>query len=301
MPNTFEDVVRQLDQLQSSIWQAVCLTFSEASGQSVTFSPVSTEAAGAAAVLARAASEQLIVQFSFASRPESWQLLLLGRDLFTGLAALLKGEELETADEALIPEVRRHFEAIVQGICLAIGNIHNEPMVASGLSLRFESLILPSNMEKSPELVATTVSVTAEGATGELIWLFDRETAYTILNVPMEEDAPPLPAAPSAPEATAGQPAFGADETGGLDVLFDVPLEISVELGRVKMLLRDVVDLGSGSIVEIDKAAGEPVDVLVNGRLVARGEVVVIEDNFGVRLTEIMSQQDRLNRLNEAA
>jgi flagellar motor switch protein FliN/FliY len=62
-----------------------------------------------------------------------------------------------------------------------------------------------------------------------------------------------------------------------------------------------VVELGTGSIVEIDKAAGEPVDVMVNGRLVARGEVVVIEDNFGVRLTEILNPQERLQRLGEVA
>jgi flagellar motor switch protein FliN/FliY len=78
-----------------------------------------------------------------------------------------------------------------------------------------------------------------------------------------------------------------------MDVLLDVPLEISVELGRVKMVVRDVLDLGTGSIVEVDKAAGEPVDVMVNGRLVAKGEVVVIEDNFGVRITEILNPAER--------
>ena len=65
--------------------------------------------------------------------------------------------------------------------------------------------------------------------------------------------------------------------------------------------MREVVELGTGSVVEIDKAAGEPVDVIVNGRLVARGEVVVIEDNFGVRITEILNPTDRLNKLGEAA
>jgi flagellar motor switch protein FliN/FliY len=81
----------------------------------------------------------------------------------------------------------------------------------------------------------------------------------------------------------------------------DIPLEISVELGRVKMMVRDVVELSTGSIVEIEKAAGEPVDVLVNGRLVAHGEVVVIEDNFGVRITEILNPNERLSKLGEVA
>jgi flagellar motor switch protein FliN/FliY len=78
-----------------------------------------------------------------------------------------------------------------------------------------------------------------------------------------------------------------------MEVLLDVPLEISVELGRVKMMVREVLDLGTGSIIEVDKAAGEPVDVMVNGRLVAKGEVVVIEDNFGVRVTEILNPAER--------
>jgi flagellar motor switch protein FliN len=72
-------------------------------------------------------------------------------------------------------------------------------------------------------------------------------------------------------------------------------------LGRTRLVVKEVVDLGVGAIVEIDKAAGEPVDILVNGRLVARGEVVVIEDNFGVRITEILNPRERLARLGEAA
>ena len=67
------------------------------------------------------------------------------------------------------------------------------------------------------------------------------------------------------------------------------------------MLVKDVVELGTGSIVEIEKAAGEPVDVMVNGKLVARGEVVVIEDNFGVRVTEILNPHERLRNLGDAA
>jgi flagellar motor switch protein FliN/FliY len=92
-----------------------------------------------------------------------------------------------------------------------------------------------------------------------------------------------------------------AFDESGMEILMDIPLEISVELGRKRMVVRDIVELISGSIIEIDKAAGEPVDVLVNGKLVARGEVVVIEDNFGVRITEILSPQERLQRLNDAA
>jgi len=76
-----------------------------------------------------------------------------------------------------------------------------------------------------------------------------------------------------------------------------VPLQVTVELGRARRLVRDILSLGVGSIVELDKLAGEPVDVLVNGKLIARGEVVVVDENFGVRITEIVSRAERVRRL----
>jgi flagellar motor switch protein FliN/FliY len=83
-----------------------------------------------------------------------------------------------------------------------------------------------------------------------------------------------------------------------LDLLMDIPLHVTVELGRTKKRVEDILDLSSGSIIELDKLAGEPVDVLVNQKLIAKGEVVVIDENFGIRVTDIISQKDRLTRLN---
>jgi len=84
------------------------------------------------------------------------------------------------------------------------------------------------------------------------------------------------------------------EKIGNLDLLKDVPIQISVELGRTRMLIKDLLALSSGSIIELDKLAGEPVDILVNGKLIAKGEVVVIDENFGVRITEIISPEKRL-------
>jgi flagellar motor switch protein FliN/FliY len=81
----------------------------------------------------------------------------------------------------------------------------------------------------------------------------------------------------------------GASAPGGLDLLMDVPLKISVELGRTKLSVREVLDLQSGAVVELDRMAGDPVDVLVNDKLMARGEVVVVDDKFGIRITEILT------------
>ncbi len=79
-----------------------------------------------------------------------------------------------------------------------------------------------------------------------------------------------------------------------IDLLLDVPLPVAVELGRTDMTIRDILELGVGSVVEVHRVAGEPVDILVNGRLVARGEVVVIDENFGVRILDMVSPEDRV-------
>nr|HPQ52360.1 flagellar motor switch protein FliN [Spirochaetota bacterium] len=82
-----------------------------------------------------------------------------------------------------------------------------------------------------------------------------------------------------------------------INLLLDVKLALTVELGRTTMLVKDILGLGEGSIIELDKLAGEPVDLLVNGKLIARGEVVVIDENFGVRVTDIVSPAERLMRV----
>lgn len=86
-------------------------------------------------------------------------------------------------------------------------------------------------------------------------------------------------------------------ESKNLDMLLDIPLQVTVELGRTKRSVKEILELSAGSIVELDKLAGEPVDILVNNRLIAKGEVVVIDENFGVRVTDILSQSDRIKKL----
>jgi flagellar motor switch protein FliN/FliY len=88
-----------------------------------------------------------------------------------------------------------------------------------------------------------------------------------------------------------------ASEQGNIGLLMDVFMEMTVELGRTRKRIKDILGIGEGTIIELDKLAGEPVDILVNHKLIAKGEVVVIDENFGVRVTEIVSQIDRMNEL----
>ncbi|WP_087998535.1 flagellar motor switch phosphatase FliY [Gottfriedia solisilvae] len=87
------------------------------------------------------------------------------------------------------------------------------------------------------------------------------------------------------------------NEARNLNMLFDIPLNVTVELGRTKRSVKEILELTTGSILELDKLAGEPVEILINSKLIAKGEVVVIDENFGVRVTDIVSKSDRLNNL----
>jgi len=91
------------------------------------------------------------------------------------------------------------------------------------------------------------------------------------------------------------QPRLGPHEAGNIGLIMDVSMEMTVELGRTRKLIKEILGMGEGTIIELDKLAGEPVDILVNHKLIAKGEVVVIDENFGVRVTEIVSPMERIN------
>lgn len=88
-------------------------------------------------------------------------------------------------------------------------------------------------------------------------------------------------------------------DDNGLEFILDIPLKVSVELGRTKILVQDLVKLHKGSVIELSKLAGEPLEVLVNERVVAKGEVIVVNEKFGIRLTDIVSHAQRIRQLGE--
>ncbi|MDX1336050.1 MAG: flagellar motor switch protein FliN [Gammaproteobacteria bacterium] len=118
-----------------------------------------------------------------------------------------------------------------------------------------------------------------------------------------EEAAEAAPAAP-APEATPASfdelkdtATPQLNEDANLEVILDIPVHVSMEIGRTRMPIRNLLQLNQGSVIELDRLAGEPMDVLVNGTLIAHGEVVVVNEKFGVRLTDIISPSERVKRL----
>lgn len=301
MSNISPDIINRLNGIQAQIWQTVSNTVAEACGQMVTFQSPLTIGAKTADMYSEFSSPMMVLQFAFAGLPENPQVFLIPQDTIEALAPLILNEEVGTIDENTVADMRATLEGIVQGICLSIGNVRNETIVASGLTIRHQIFSFPPNLQRSEELARVQVAISLDEVSGTGTWLMDMETVACILGLENDAQAEPAPfvdASGFPPQASENR---AQSEDHSLELLMDIPLEITVELGRVKMLVKDVVELGTGSIVEIDKLAGEPVDVMVNGRAVARGEVVVIEDNFGVRITEIVNPHERIARLGEVA
>jgi flagellar motor switch protein FliN/FliY len=112
----------------------------------------------------------------------------------------------------------------------------------------------------------------------------------------LAQEAAAKQAQPSPPVPVPVPSSLSSQETN-LDRILDIPLLLSAQLGSTRMLIKDLLQLGPGSIVELDKLAGEPLEVLVNERLVARGEVVMVNEKFGIRLTDVISPTERVNKL----
>ncbi|ANN78278.1 flagellar motor switch protein FliN [Bordetella flabilis] len=124
----------------------------------------------------------------------------------------------------------------------------------------------------------------------------------------LAEQTAAAPAAPATAAAPAAKPAgasvfkqlAGSSEKSNadIDLIMDVPVQLTVELGRTRLTIKNLLQLGQGSVVELDGLAGEPMDIFVNGYLIAQGEVVVVDDKYGIRLTDIITPSERINRLN---
>jgi flagellar motor switch protein FliN/FliY len=114
-----------------------------------------------------------------------------------------------------------------------------------------------------------------------------------------EQEATPAvstPVQPAAFQELSRDPMVAAS-AGKLDMVLDIPVNLTVEMGRAKMVIRNLLQLTQGSVVELDGLAGEPMSIMINGTLIAQGEVVVVNEKFGIRVTDIISAEERLRRL----
>ena len=143
---------------------------------------------------------------------------------------------------------------------------------------------------------------TDQNGAGDQDALADEWAAALAEQVPANKAAETLPAERVSDAShmfpqLAGTPA-GQDARQDIDMILDIPVQLTVELGRTRIPIKHILQLAQGSVIELDALAGEPMDVLVNGCLIAQGEVVVVNDKFGIRLTDIVTPSERVRRLN---
>ena len=329
MPDNMPALAEAIAAFLRNISGNLGIALSEALNLDIGFELEKTEVVPIQAIMSRD-GDSLYTVFNLSAPDTADCVLLFPRETALALATLAAGSVVggsaEELTEADIETLGRTASALVNGLAVGLSNIAPATIEIEACLSNYGELALPPMFAMEQNALEVTFNLLIPDAETRLITLLftpDFASALTALT----EDAPPVasatlgeselaamlselegmgdPLPPSgggsaAPSSSA--PPFAnfpvaPDETPlsrGLELIMDIPLDVTVELGRVRMLIRDVLDLASGSIIELDRVAGEPVDLLVNGRLVAKGEVVVIEDNFGIRLTEIVSPADRV-------
>ena len=149
---------------------------------------------------------------------------------------------------------------------------------------------LPGDLSREQRMWVVIARVTGEGLEFEMALTIDEALAHDICALrAIEPEAAAAPGERRAPEAA----------TGGskIDMILDVTLPVAVELGRARMQIQDILKLAPGSVIALDKSAGDPVELFINDRAIAKGEVVIIDENFGVRLTSIVTTSERIRTL----
>jgi flagellar motor switch protein FliN len=186
------------------------------------------------------------------------------------------------------------WEAISSGISLGFGG--GVTVVPSGDPWSISDGKVPARADETNLLVAWEAG--GDGVSLYLGFVLQQSAARETQEPESSEPARKVPTRPARLPALKAEPAEG--DRRDLALIMDLPLRLTVEIGRTQLLIKDVLALGKGSVVELNRLAGEPVDVLVNGRLLAKGEVVVLPDgNFGVRMVEISGSSDRLRSLQD--
>lgn len=234
----------------------------------------------------------------------------MGESEALAIASLMMGQKEEALNDMVAQVLKEAFSQMVGSSDSALtsrfgGNFSNSPVETS--VLEDASTV---NIAGSLAIVNGTVSIEGEFENAPYVFAMELQLLQALIgnsksagnnpgnsgngNSNSQEFEPSNQLGIQHAEFNSLMPAADIQGTGNIGLLMDVTMNMTVELGRATMTIRDILGLGEGSIIELQKLAGEPVDLLVNGKLIAKGEVVVIDENFGVRVTDIINPMDRL-------
>ncbi|MCS7208146.1 MAG: flagellar motor switch protein FliN [Fimbriimonadales bacterium] len=314
MSEVSAELLTQFVVKQAQVWQGVALHLSEQNNTLVEIPTPASTAVPIGDLTGLTVDPVLHLHARFAEQSDAPCLFIVGEQpseraaTQKALLEALMGSAPAEIDDAALHATQEFGTHLMQGLAIAFGNLSGKIFTPQQVEAKYEPVAFPPNFLTVDEVIATRFTVQIPNREPfTLTWLLTEELGRALLGMqPAETD--PLASlmttaeptqAPATPAPMGYNPFAEVEEQPerNIDLLLDIPLEVSVELGRVTMLVRELLEVGTGSIVELQKAAGEPVEVLVNGRLIARGEVVVVEDNFAVRITEIVSPVERVQRL----
>ncbi|MEJ5251838.1 MAG: flagellar motor switch protein FliN [Chthonomonadetes bacterium] len=303
---------------QESLWGTVSITLSEAINRQATLSsPLVTLLP--LSELDNAFTGKRVYGIATLQTTTAYTLIIaLESASATVLADIAAGGDgsspSEEVDEGILQVLQQVLFVIANGLAQSLANITNNECNVLQVESHYDVLEPPVEWLTQDNLIRMDSVLHVDGSPiGALTVIGDERFALWLAG----ENAESEPA--SAGEQTtpfqnieeigsaSAQPFVPLEQAAaqplptGIELILDVPLELTVELGRKRMFIKEVLELTVGSIVELDRVAGEPVDVLVNGRIMARGEVVVIEDNFGIRITEIINPQEQLVEISRRA
>jgi len=297
------DAVKRYGDLMAATQGEMIGTFLATTARSVAKEPVSQTKETAGGLVSGPA---VLAAFSYRGSLEGKAALVFKREDATKIGGTMVGDPEATEFSDMIADA---FKEVLNTI---LGNLST---TLSGLTGGLVSLSQIEMDQAEPDSERLSLAIGGEDRLTLLpfelsvgadlkseCWQVLSDRLVESLDVLVTPPAPkpstqPAKAAPVEFEALTAEPSTAAP--ANLDLIMDIGLEVRVELGRTNMKIRDVLNLGGGSVVELDKLAGEPVDLLVNDVIFAKGEVVVIDENFGVRITDILSLDDRIKSLGE--
>ncbi|GHV84098.1 flagellar motor switch protein FliN [Spirochaetia bacterium] len=297
-------------------------------GGTVTFSGPSVSSTTRDAFLSTIPDMVTVVKVDFSAGFPGEHLFIMTEDTSKGIAGLMNKEENVTLDEMAMSVIGEVVSQMVGTQITALTNKTGNKSIASGSP---EAANVPKAAAALPSgnFTLATYDVNLGNGNPNKIWeIIGPAVASGIVNAlsgPSKTETIPMGVPPL---SNIGGGMIGANTTmggsthqygmppnmqavqfpnlanplttaeqGNIGLLMDVYMEMTVELGRTKKLIKEILSMGEGTIIELDKLAGEPVDILVNHKLIAKGEVVVIDENFGVRVTEIVSPMERMTEI----
>lgn len=284
-------------------------------GRTITISPISIDVEDEAALKEIIPGDAAAFDFEFSGLVSGPACIVLSRPDAAAMASVLMGGEGDPPQE--IDELQ--LSAATEGIKQFVNGLATALTRESMSDIKIGDVTARQDLEATPPLAGTgkrllgQYSIEIEGfPEGSLYFVMGTGSAQSLSGMAETKEAPAPTAAGPAGGQAKGQsggvgvqkvefpsllPTLNPDQMKNIDILLDVSMQVTVELGRTSKMIKEVLELGTGSIIELDKLAGEPVDLLVNNKLIARGEVVVIDENFGVRVTDIVSPAERIKGL----